>query len=63
MGTLRDKLIHHGASVRFIAGVCNLRLNATFRYKTEVAGIYDNLTREAEVMKVAEHQALYKYRK
>jgi len=37
--TLRDKLIHHGASVKFIDGICSLRLNASFRYKTELVGI------------------------
>lgn len=63
MQTVRSKLIHHGASVKFVGKICTLRLNASFRYKTEVDGIYDNLKQEVEVMKVAEHKALYKYRK
>lgn len=63
METLRDKLIRHGASIEFIDRICSLRLNASYRYKTEVEGIYDNLNREVEVVKVAEHQALYEYRK
>jgi hypothetical protein len=63
METLRDKLVRHGASIEFIDRICSLRLNASFRYKTEVEGIYDNLNREVEVVKVAEHQALYEYRK
>ena len=62
METLRDKLIHHGASVEFIDKICSLRLNASYRYKTEVSGIYENLKREVEVVKVAEHRALYQYR-
>jgi len=63
METLRDKLIRHGASIEFIDHICSLRLNASYRYKTEVEGIYDNLNREVEVVKVAEHKALYEYRK
>jgi len=63
METLRSKLIHHGASLSFKNRICTLRLNSSYRYKTEVPGIYENLTREIEVQKVAEHQALYKFRK
>ena len=63
MQTARHKLIHHGASVKFVGNVCTLRLNASYRYKTEVTGIYDSLKREVEVQKVAEHRALYTYRK
>ena len=63
METLRDKLIRHGASIEFIDQICSLRLNASYRYKTEIEGIYDNLNREVEVVKVAEHRALYEYRK
>ena len=63
METLRRHLIYHGASISFKKRICTLRLNASYRYKTEVSGIYDNLKREVQVMKVAEHRALYKYRK
>ena len=63
METLRSKLIHHGASLSFKNRICTLCLNSSYRYKTEVDGIYENLTQEIEVQKVAEHQALYEYRK
>jgi len=63
METLRDKLIRHGASIEFIDRICSLRLNASYRYKTEVSGIYENIKRDIEVVKVAEHRALYRYRK
>ena len=46
--TLRDKLIHHGASVRFVDGICNLRLNASFRYKTELVEVLNNLRHEVQ---------------
>lgn len=63
MQTVRSKLIHHGASVTFVGKICTLRLNASYHYKTEVEGIYDGLKREVEVLKVAEHKALYIYQK
>ena len=63
MLSLRDKLIHHGASVKFVGKICTLRLNASYRYITEVEGIYQNLKRDVEIQKVAEHKALYRYRK
>jgi hypothetical protein len=63
MQTVRSKLIHHGASIKFVGKICPLRLNSSYRYQTEVEGIYDGLKQEVQVMKVAEHKALYKYRK
>ncbi len=63
MQTLRHKLIHHGASVSFKKQICTLRLNASYRYKTEVEAIYQNLTQEIEFAKLAKHQALDKFRK
>ena len=60
METLRSKLIQHGASLSFKKRICTLRLNASYRYKTEVEGIYDTIKREIEIVKVAEHRALYR---
>ena len=59
--TLRDKLIHHGASVEFIDGICSLRLNASFRHKTELTEILENLRHEAHIQEVASHKALRHY--
>ena len=56
--TLRDKLIHHGASVRFVDGICNLRLNASYRYKTELVEVLNNLRHEVEIQEIASHKAL-----
>ena len=63
METTRHKRIHHGASILRIGKSCTLRLNASDPYKTEVSGIYEKLKREVEVVKVAEHKALYKFKK
>ena len=63
MQTLRDKLIHHGASLSFVGKICSLRLNASYRYKTEVEGIYQLLKQAVKIQKVAEHKALYVYKK
>ena len=63
METLRSRLIHHGASVQFIGKICTLRLNASYRYKTEVEAILDNLRQEVRLQKVASHKALRKYQK
>ena len=49
MSTLRDKLIHHGASMQFIDHLCTLRLNASFRYKTFVEALVRNLRQEVDI--------------
>lgn len=36
METIRDKMIHHGASVDFSGSVCYLRVNASFPYQQEM---------------------------
>jgi hypothetical protein len=56
--TLRDKLIHHGASIEFIGDVCNLRLNASFRYKTELNEILEKLRHEVHIHRIASHKDL-----
>ena len=61
--TLRHKLIYHGASIKFIDKICSLRLNASFRYKTEVAEILEKLKQEVIVQQVAYHKGLRKYQK
>ena len=61
MGTLRSKLIQHGASISFVRRKCSLRLNASFRYKTEVEALLENLRREIELQQVANHSDLRKY--
>ena len=63
METLRHKLIYHGASIKFIYKICSLRLNASFRYKTEVAEILEKLKREVKIQDVASHAVLWKYQK
>ena len=63
METLRHKLIYHGASLRFVGKRCSLRLNASFRYKTEVATILEKLKQEVKIQQVASHKVLRKYQK
>ena len=63
MGTLRDKLIHHGASIQFVGQICTLRLNASYRYKIEVEAVLENLRQEVKSQEVASHKALRKYQK
>jgi hypothetical protein len=63
METLRHKIIYHGASIHFIDKICSLRLNASFRYKTEVAEILEKLKQEVIVQQVAYHKGLRKYQK
>jgi len=42
---------------------CSLRLNASFRYKTEVATILEKLKQEVKIQQVASHKGLRKYQK
>jgi len=63
METLRYKLIYHGASIKVIGKICSLRLNASFRYKTEIAAILDKLKHEVKIQEVASHAVLRQYQK
>jgi len=63
METLRDKLIHHGASIHFVDAICSVRLNASFRYQSEVSGILEHLRREVKIQQVNHHKDLRKYTK
>lgn len=63
MQTLRDKLIHHGASIKFVDHICSLRLNASFRYQTELEVVLKNLHREVQIQQVACHKALRNFKK
>lgn len=58
METLRDKLIHHGASVQFVNRICSLRLNAEFPYQSEIAAIVDNLRQEVIIQQISQHKVL-----
>ena len=59
--TLRDKLIHHGAFMRFVDEIRNLRLNASHRVKTELDEILDNLRHEVHIPRMASHKALHDF--
>jgi len=63
METLRDKLIHHGASIKFVGNICSLRLNATFRYQREGKDILENLRREVKIQQISYHKVLRKLSK
>lgn len=63
METLRDKLIHHGASVQLVARICSLRLNASYRYLSEVESILAKIRLEVKLRQIRKHQALDKFRK
>ena len=63
MQTLRDKIIHHGASIRFVGNICTLRLNASYRDKTAVETILSQLKQEVQIQQVRSHNALRKYQK
>jgi len=34
METVRELMIQHGASIRYVDGICTIRLNADYPYKT-----------------------------
>ena len=36
METIRNRMIHHGASVEIVDGVVRIRLNESFSYQSEV---------------------------
>ena len=44
--------------MRFVDGICNLRLNASYRYKTELVEVLNNLRHEVDIQEIASHKAL-----
>lgn len=61
METLRDKLIHHGASVQFVSRICSLRLNASFHYQSELDEVLANLRYEVYIQLVRNHKVLRQF--
>lgn len=49
METIRNRLIHHGASIEVINGVARVRLNKTFPYQREVLDILNELRRQVQI--------------
>ena len=52
METLRDRLIHHGASLEMINGIWRIRLNKSFPYQSEVLGILKRLRQQVKVQQI-----------
>lgn len=49
METIRNRLIHHGASVTMVNGILTLRLNASFAYQKEVVEILTKLRQQVNI--------------
>lgn len=49
METVRNRLIHHGASVKMVDGVITIRLNASFPYQREVIEILQTLRQQVKI--------------
>lgn len=52
METIRNRLIHHGASVEVLPGVVRIRLNKSFPYQKEVLDILNELRQKVQIEEV-----------
>ena len=43
METIRELIIEHGASIRYVEGICTIRINANYPYKSIIERILENL--------------------
>ena len=49
METIRDRLIHHGASIEVVNGIVRIRLNKSFPYQKEVLDILNQLRQQVQI--------------
>ncbi len=54
MSTVRNRIIHHGASIEIIDGVINIRLNKSFPYQSEIRETLETLRQQVKIQ-----QAVY----
>ena len=52
METIRDRLIHHGASIEVVNGIVRMRLNKSFPYQREVIDILNELRQQRKIEEV-----------
>ena len=52
METIRNRLIHHGASVKVVDGVIRIRMNKSFPYQSEILEILKELRQQVQFQKV-----------
>ena len=43
METIRELMIEHGASIGFVEGVCTIRINEIYPYKSIIERILDDM--------------------
>jgi DUF1680 family protein len=48
MSTIRNRIIHHGASIEITDGVVNIRLNGSFPYQGEVRETLETLRHQVK---------------
>ena len=49
MSTVRNRIIHHGASIEIIDEVIKIRLNRSFLYQSEVRQVLETLRQQVRI--------------
>lgn len=62
METVRDKMIHHGASVDFSDSICYLRINASFPYQQEMQAALAKLRTFVQIEQIKHSTKLRDYK-
>jgi hypothetical protein len=56
MSTVRNRIIHHGASIEIIDEVIKIRLNRSFTYQSEVRQALETLRQQVRIQQAVSHK-------
>ena len=56
MSTVRNRIIHHGASIEIVDGIINIRLNRSFPYQSEVRQALETLRQQVKIQQAVSHK-------
>ena len=59
MSTVRNRMIHHGASIEIAGGVVKIQLNRSFPYQIEVRETLEALRQQVKIQQAVSDRKLF----